>query len=98
MPGLIGHYTLLDTNGFSRTLSLSAGLFERAPPGLICCVLAPLTGVRSVVLGVFLQLIYVHLHAGSGRTLHHTVDVLSGQGQRQPLPTPTNRLVVQDRR
>lgn len=57
-------------------------------------VSAALTGVSSVVLGVFLQLIYVHLHSGPGRALHHAVDVFPGQGQRQPLTTPTHRLVI----
>lgn len=57
-------------------------------------VSAALTGVSSVVLGVFLQLIYVHLHSGPGWALHHAVDVFPGQGQRQPLTTPTHRLVI----
>lgn len=63
---------------------------------LLWCGSAPLTGVSSVVLGVFLQLVYVHLHSRPGRTLHHAVDVLSCQGQCQPLPTPTHGLVIQD--
>lgn len=57
---------------------------------------AALTGVGGVVLGVLLQLVYVHLHSGPGRALHHAVDVFPGQGQRQPLATPTHGLVIKD--
>ena len=60
--------------------------------------MAPLTGVGGVVLGVLLQLVDVHLHAGARRALHHAVDVLPGQGQGQPLPAAAHRLVVQDGR
>lgn len=57
---------------------------------------APLTGVRGLVLAVPLQLKDVNFHSGLGWNLDDPVDLFPGQGQGQTLTTATHSLVVQD--
>lgn len=59
-------------------------------------LVAPLTGVRGLVLAVPLQLKDVYFHSGLGWDLNDPVDLLPGQGQGQTLATATHGLVIQD--